>query len=197
MNADTVLRKAENVYFTTSPQPRISVRFKSGNPVTQVEMLRDVWKEVQPGRDFDFSFLNDAVAAQYQAEQRTGTLVKSASVLSILIACMGLFGLVTLTVAKRTREIGIRKVLGSGVFEIVKLIAKEFIILIGIATILAFPVAAWLISDWLKDFAYHTIVGWQVYIIAAVVTVLIAMLTIAWQTVKAALMNPVKSLKTE
>lgn len=197
MNADTVLRKAENIYFTINPQPRLSVRFSSGNPVAQVELLKNVWKEVQPGRDFDFSFLNDAVAAQYQAEQRTGTLVKSASVLSILIACMGLFGLVTLTVAKRTREIGIRKVLGSGVFEIVKLITKEFIILIGIATLLAFPVAAWLISDWLKDFAYHTIVGWQVYVIAAVVTMLIAILTIAWQTVKAALMNPVKSLKTE
>ena len=197
MNPDSVLRKTENVNYQESPYPRISVRFKPGNPSAQIEMLSELWKQVQPGREFEFKFLDEAIAAQYQAEQRTGTLVKSASVLSIIIACMGLLGLVTLTVAKRTREIGIRKVLGSGVFEIVQLISKEFIILIGIAAILAFPVAAWLISDWMKDFAYHTIIGWPVYIVAAIAAVIIAMITIAWQTIKAALMNPVKSLKTE
>jgi putative ABC transport system permease protein len=160
-------------------------------------MLRQVWKSVAPGQDFEFKFLDESVAALYKTEQRTSTIVKIASGLSIFIACMGLFGLATLTVARRTKEIGIRKVLGAGVGTIVGLLSKDFAILVIIAAIIAFPLAWWFMNDWLKDFAYHTNISWWVFIAAGIFALLIALITVSFQAIKAAIANPVKSLRTE
>src|SRR5205085_10837020 len=126
--------------------------------------------------DFDFKFLDESIASLYKAEQRTSTIVRIASVLSIFIACMGLFGLATLTVARRTKEIGIRKVLGANVTTIVGLLSKDFATLVLIAAVIAFPLAGWLIKDWLKDFAYQTSVNWWVYLIAGMCALMIALL---------------------
>ncbi|MEP7376966.1 MAG: ABC transporter permease [Chitinophagaceae bacterium] len=194
---DSVVRRTENISFTTPPQPHISIRLKPGNISKDIAALGQAWKTIAPGRDFDFKFLDESLAALYKTEQRTSTIVKIASILSIFIACMGLFGLATLTVARRTKEIGIRKVLGADVTTIVGLLSKEFVKLVVIAALIAFPLAAWFISDWLKDFAYQTTVSWWIYGLAGLVALLIALMTIGLQTIKAALMNPVKSLRTE
>ena len=194
---DSVFRRTENISFVTPPQPHISIRLKAGNIAKDIDALKQAWKSIAPGQDFEFKFLDESIASQYKTEQRTSTIVKIASVLSIFISCMGLFGLATLTVARRTKEIGIRKVLGANVTTIVGLLSKDFAKLVIIAALIAFPLAGWFISDWLKDFAYRTSVSWWVYLIAGLLALLIALLTISLQTIKAALMNPVQSLRTE
>jgi len=197
IKADSIIKKTSDISFVEPPQPRISIRLKSGNVSANINMLRQVWKSVAPGQDFEFKFLDESVAALYKTEQRTSTIVKIASGLSIFIACMGLFGLATLTVARRTKEIGIRKVLGAGVGTIVGLLSKDFAILVIIAAIIAFPLAWWFMNDWLKDFAYHTNISWWVFIAAGIFALLIALVTVSFQAIKAAIANPVKSLRTE
>ncbi|MDX2045294.1 MAG: ABC transporter permease [Chitinophagaceae bacterium] len=194
---DSVFRRTENISFAFPPQARISVRLKAGNLSNNIAVLKKVWKSVAINQDFEYQFLDDTIAAQYQAEQRTSNIVKIASALSIFIACMGLFGLATLAVTRRTKEIGIRKVLGANVSSIVGLLSKDFAKLIIIAAIIAFPLAWWFMKDWLKDFAYRINISWWSFVLAAVVVLLVALLTVSIQSLKAALMNPVKSLRTE
>jgi putative ABC transport system permease protein len=195
--ADSVLRRTSDINISAPPQPRISVRLREGNISANIETLKNTWKQVAPDQDFDYRFLDESIAALYRAEQRTSTIVKIASGLSIFIACMGLFGLATLTVVRRTREIGIRKVLGADVSSIVTLLSKDFAKLIVIAAVLAFPLAWWFMNDWLKDFAYRTTISWWIYVTAGVLALVIALATISFQAIKAALANPVKSLRTE
>ena len=194
---DSVIRHTENISFEVPPQPRVSVLLKAGSTAQNIEVLRRAWKTVAPNQDFEYEFLDESIAAQYKAEQRTGSIVKIASTLSIFIACMGLFGLATLAVVKRTKEIGIRKVLGASVTSIVTLLSKDFIKLVAIAAVIAFPLAWWFMSDWLKDFAYRVDIQWWVFIVAGLLAAAIAFVTVSFQAIKAALMSPVKSLKAE
>lgn len=197
MNMDTVVRISENAAFPSSTQPRVSVRFKTGNASANIAALKDAWKAVAPNQEFEYSFLDETIAAQYRQEQRTSTIVKLASALSVFIACMGLFGLATLTVTRRTKEIGIRKVLGASVPSIVRLISKDFVSLIAIASLIAFPLAWYMMNNWLSDFAYRISIQWWVFVLAAVLSLFVALVTVSIQAVKAALANPVKSLRTE
>jgi putative ABC transport system permease protein len=197
MRVDSVARRTENISYAFPPQPRISVRMKGGDIAANVELLKAAWKTIAPGQDFEYQFLDDRIAAQYEQEQRTSTIVKLASALSIFIACMGLFGLATLTVVRRTKEIGIRKVLGASIPNIVSLLSKDFVKLVIIAAVIAFPLAWWAMDNWLSDFAYRVSVSWWVYLLAGVLALLVALATVSFQAVKAALSNPVKSLRTE
>lgn len=197
MTVDSVARRTENISFASPAQPRISVRMKPGNLAANIEQLKQAWKKILPDQDFEFSFLDETIAAQYQQEQRTSTIVKLASGLSIFIACMGLFGLATLTVVRRTKEIGIRKVLGASIPNIVGLLSKDFVKLVIIASAIAFPLAWWAMNNWLADFAYRVNVAWWVYLLAGVLALLIALATVSFQAIKAAISNPVESLRTE
>ncbi len=197
MKPDSVFRRTENINMNAPARPRLSVRLKGGSLSNNIEVLKAAWKKVAPNQDFEYVFLDESLAAQYEQEKRTNTIVKLASSISIFIACMGLFGLATLAVVRRTKEIGIRKVMGATVGNIVALLSKEFVKLIIIAAVIAFPLAWWFLSDWLKDFAYRVSIGWWVYAAAAGVSILIALGTISFQAIKAALANPVKSLRTE
>ena len=194
---DTFFRRINDISFTAPAQPRISVRLRAGSLAANLNTLRQVWRTVAPDQEFEYRFLDETIAAQYQAEQRTGTIVKIASGLSIFIACMGLFGLATLTVVRRTREIGIRKVLGASVGSVVRLLSKEFLVLVLIAALIAFPLGWWATNKWLQDFAYRINIEWWVFPAAAIGALLIALLTVSFQAIKAALANPVKSLRTE
>jgi len=194
---DSVIPKSENVALTFAPQPRISVRMKSGSASENVQLLKNVWEEIAPNQDFASTFLDDSVESQYKAEVRTSTIVKIASGLSIFIAVMGLFGLVTLILSRRRKEIGIRKVLGATIFNIVNLISVDFALLILIASIIAFPLAWWFMNDWLKDFAYRVDIHWWVFAIAAISAMGVALITISVKAVSAAVSNPVNSLRTE
>jgi putative ABC transport system permease protein len=194
---DTIARQSSDVSFANSPQPRISVHMKAGNVQDNINILKKAWQAIAPNQDFEYHFLDESLASAYEQEQKSATVVKIASGLSIFIACMGLFGLATLTVTRRTREIGIRKVLGANASQLVKLLSKDFLLLIAIAALIAFPVAWWAMNKWLGDFAYRTGISWWVFALAAVVSIVIAFVTISTQAVKAAMMNPVKSLRTE
>jgi putative ABC transport system permease protein len=194
---DTFFRRINDINFGSPLQPRISVRLKAGNLVANLNTLKEVWKQVEPEQEFEYRFLDESVAAQYRQEQRTATIVRIASVLSIFIACMGLFGLATLTVVRRTREIGIRKVLGASVGNVVRLLSKEFVVLVIIAAVIAFPLGWWAMNKWLEDFAYRIHIAWWVFPIAGIAALIIALLTVSIQAIKAALANPVKSLRTE
>ena len=197
MTIDSVARRTENISISAPPQPRISVRMKPGNLAANVESLKAAWKKIMPTQDFEYNFLDESIKAQYLQEQRTSDIVKLASGLSIFIACMGLFGLATLTVVRRTKEIGIRKVLGASIPSIVKLLSKDFVKLVIIAAVIAFPLAWWAMNTWLADFAYRVQVSWWIYLLAGVLALLVALATVSAQAVKAALSNPVKSLRTE
>lgn len=194
---DSVFRRAENVDFSASGQPRMAVRMKAGNLSANIDILRHAWKAVAPDRDFEYRFLDETLASQYQQEQRMDTLVKIASFLSIFIACMGLFGLATLSVAMRTKEIGIRKMLGATVSGIVGLLSKDFVKLVLVAMLLASPIAWWAMHSWLENFAYHIDIQWWIFVMAGLAAVAIALLTVSWQAIRAAVANPVKSLRDE
>ena len=149
------------------------------------------------GLPFSYRFLDDSFNDMYSSDQRVGKLAISFAILAILIACLGLFGLATYMAEQRTKEIGIRKVLGASVNNMVSMLSKDFIKLVLIASVIAFPVAWWAMHKWLQDFAFRITIGWWVFIAAAVIALLIALLTVSSQAIRAALSNPVKSLRTE
>ena len=197
LKPDSIFAASSDVNFAFPPQPRLTVRFRGGNYQNHIDDLRTAWKSVAGNQDFNFQFLDDALNSAYQQEERLGRIVRYASFLSIFIACMGLFGLATLMVVRRTKEIGIRKVLGADVGKIVYLLSRDFILLILVAALVAFPLA-WLgLQQWLQDFAYRINISPWPFIGAALLAMLVAIATISIQALKAARMNPVKSLKTE
>ncbi len=155
------------------------------------------WKTVYPDTKFDYTFLDDSIAKLYEKEQKTALLVNTATAIAILISCMGLFGLATFTAEQRTKEIGVRKVLGASVASIVALLSKDFLKLITIALVIASPIAWWAMNRWLQDFEYKVSVDWWVFALAGLLAMGIALLTVGFQSIKAALMNPVKSLRSE
>ncbi|HLG40502.1 MAG TPA: FtsX-like permease family protein, partial [Chitinophagaceae bacterium] len=197
LKPDSMFRKSNDVSFLFAPQPRINIRMKGGDIQEQIASLKSAWTTVAGSQDFEYRFLDESLNNMYKDDQRIGSIVRYASVLSIFIACMGLFGLATLVVARRTKEIGIRKVLGADVKGLVGLLSKDFIVLVAIAALVAFPVAWWALNKWLQDFAYRISVEWWVFIAAAGIALMIALLTVSIQAIRAAMANPVKSLRTE
>ena len=197
LKADSVMSQSTDATMDASPRPRISVRFRSGNLQSHIASLQAAWKSVAGNESFEYQFLDDALNVAYQQEQRLGKIVQYASFLSVFIACMGLFGLATLVVARRTKEIGIRKILGADVGGIVALLSKDFIVLVVVASLIAFPVAWWALQQWLLDFSYRIKIPWPAFVGAALLTLIVALVTVSVQAIKAALTNPVKSLRTE
>jgi putative ABC transport system permease protein len=197
LKPDSIFRHSSDMSFNFPAQPRVSVLFRGGNLQSHIESLRSAWKSVAGDQDFEYRFLDDTLNAAYQQEQRLSKIVRYASFLSIFIACMGLFGLATLVVVRRTKEIGIRKVLGANMGGIVVLLSKDFILLVIIASLIAFPVAWWALHKWLQDFAYRIDIPLLAFFIAALMALVVALLTVSIQAIKAALTNPVKSLRTE
>lgn len=159
--------------------------------------LENKWKTFVSGEPFDYSFLDVEFDAQYRSEQRLGSIFSIFATLSIIIACLGLFGLCAYVAERRAKEIGIRKILGASVQSVVTLVSKDFLKLTLIAAILAFPFAWWMMNKWLEDFAYRINIGWAVFIIAGSTTIMISLITISFEAIKAAIANPVKSLRTE
>jgi putative ABC transport system permease protein len=176
---------------------RISVAIKGNNIPATLANLRKTWDKVAPQRPFLYHFLDESFNTQYQADQNFGQLFTFFSCLAICIACLGLLGLSTFMAQQRVKEIGVRKVLGSSVSGIVMLLSKDFIKLVLIAIVIAIPLCTWVMNKWLQDFAYRIAIGPVVFIEAGIVCVGIAFATIAWQSVKAALVNPVRSLRNE
>ena len=173
------------------------VKIRSGNESQTVADITTVYKKLDPDNIISYGFVDQDLDVQYRAEQRVGRIIGSFAILTILISCLGLFGLVAFTAESRTREIGVRKVLGASVISIVALLSKDFLKLVLIAIVIASPIAWFAMNRWLQDFAYKITIEWWVFALAGLLAVGIALLTVSFQSVKAALMNPVKSLRSE
>jgi putative ABC transport system permease protein len=162
-----------------------------------VSNIESKWKTMAPGLPFSYQFMDEAFDNMYRVEQRTGKLGLTLAIIAIVIACLGLFGLATYTAEQRIKEIGVRKVLGATISNIVSMLSKDFMLLVLIASALAIPLSWWAMNKWLQDFAYRINVGWWIFLAAAIIALLIALITVSSQAIKAALANPVKSLRTE
>jgi putative ABC transport system permease protein len=169
----------------------------SGGLDQSLTYLETTWKKLNPNEPFEYSFLDLDFQKNYEAESRQAGLIQSFTVIAIIISCLGLFGLATFSAEQRTKEIGIRKVMGASVANIVALLSKDFLKLVAIAIVIACPLAWYLMYKWLQNFAYRTPVSLTVFIITALIAVFIALFTISFQAIRAALTNPVRNLRTE
>ncbi|MOA08378.1 FtsX-like permease family protein [compost metagenome] len=162
-----------------------------------LKSIETKWRKLNPNEPFEYTFLDADFAKTFQAENRLLSIVGYFTLVAILISCLGLFGLATYSAEQRIKEIGIRKVLGASISSIVVLLSKDFLKPVLIATVIAFPISWYAMHKWLEDFAYRTNIGWSVFLIAGILAITIALITVSFQAIKAAIANPVKSLKTE
>jgi putative ABC transport system permease protein len=162
-----------------------------------IKNIENKWRSMSSSMPFSYRFLDEAFTNMYRDELRVGKVAFSFAILAILIACLGLFGLATYMAEQRIKEIGVRKVLGASVNHIVSMLSKDFLKLVAIAAVIAFPVAWWIMHNWLQDFAFRINISWWFFVAAGTIALLIALVTVSFQAIKAALMNPVNSLRTE
>jgi putative ABC transport system permease protein len=159
--------------------------------------LSDTWRKLIPSIPLEVSLLEDDIQQQYEAENTLLNIINGSALIAFVIACLGLFGLATFTAEQRTKEVGIRKVLGASVSSVVALLSKDFLQLVGISIIIATPIAWYVLNKWLQNFAYHIDLEWWMFALAGILAIFIALATVSFQAIKAALVNPVKSLRSE
>ena len=167
------------------------------NIPSTLKFLKKKWAEYRPDYPFDYTFLDNQLAGLYDKDQKIGDVFGIFAIITIIIACLGLFGLASYTAEVRTKEIGIRKVLGAKVSGIVTLLSKEFLLLIFIANLIAWPLSYYFMNKWLDEFAYKTGISLWLFLIAGILAIIITLITISYQFIKAATANPVKSLRYE
>jgi putative ABC transport system permease protein len=189
----------EPLILRLSPDVRgfFSIKLATTDLTGQIALIRSEWNRFFPGNPFEYSFLDERFNSQYRADQRFGQVFGLFTLLAIVVACLGLFGLASFTTAQRTKEIGIRKVLGATVGEIVRMLYREFTVLILVAFVIATPLAWYAVTQWLQSYAFRTDLPWWLFVMPFVVVLLTSLLTVSFQSIKAALMNPVKSLRSE
>lgn len=197
LKASILLSGINNMSISNSPAPKYTLKLTTQDLQSTIAQIKSVWEEVAPGAPFDYSFVDDALDSQYRQEQRLSKIVTAGALLAVIIAALGLFGLASLMVVRRTKEIGIRKVLGASTSSIVLLINKEFTLLIGIAFFIASPIAWFIMREWLNDFAYSIELGVGIFLLAGITTLLLCFMVVSFQSIKAAFQDPVNSLKTE
>ena len=175
----------------------VAVKLKTGDMQNSVAFIRNTWDRFSPRYPLEYQFMDESYSKMYSSEEKLSDLLWIFTIMAIFIGCMGLFGLAAFSSEQRTKEIGIRKVLGANMFNILVLLSRNFLLLILISSLIAFPVAWWAMSDWLKDFPYRVNLSWWVFGIAIAGALFTAFITISFQSIKAARVNPVKSLRTE
>jgi putative ABC transport system permease protein len=176
---------------------KLLVKLRGNNLASSISFLEKKWKELAPTRPFEYRFMDEDYNKLYNAELRLGKVMNVFSSIAIILACLGLFGLSSYTAQQRFKEIGIRKVLGASVGSIVIALSKDFIKLSLIAILIAVPIAWLAMTKWLQDFTYRADMSWNIYFFAGAITILLAVATVSFHAIKAAMMNPVKSLRTE
>lgn len=197
IDPSNIQSNAENVSSIYEPLNRVSVKFNNGNTASNIAILKNTWQQVNTSQEFEYFFLEDSLAAQYKQEIRSKNIVNIASILSIFIACIGLFGLATLNVARRKAEIGIRKVLGATVGQITFKLTLNFLKLVVVAVLISLPIGWYAMNKWLEDFEYRIKIGWEVFALAIFLAITIALLAVSYQSIKAAIVNPIRSLRSE
>jgi putative ABC transport system permease protein len=187
------------LYIDNAPSyaDKISIKISPQNTTGTLRLLREKWKEIDPYRPFEYSFLDETFDSQYRPDERLSKIFASFTIFAILIACLGLFGLASFMSEQRTKEIGIRKVLGASVPGIILMLSKNFLKLVIIANIIAWPISYLAMKNWLQNFAYRINIGLWIFILTAALSLCIALLTVSYQSVKASLSNPADAIKYE
>lgn len=180
-----------------STNSSISVKVNAADVSNIVYAVKQKYAAFFPGNLFEYYFLDESFNRQYQNEQLFAKVFGIFTAFAIFVACLGLFGLTMFSTVQRTKEIGVRKVLGASVSNIIVLLSKDFIKLVAIACLIAFPISWWVMNNWLHDFSYRIPINGWVFLVAGLLAVTIALITISFQAIKAAIRNPVKSLRTE
>jgi putative ABC transport system permease protein len=176
---------------------KIAVKVKATDLPATISYIKSTWNKFSPDYPLDYKFLDENFAAMYGAEDKLSTLLWIFTVMAIFVGCMGLFGLAAFSAEQRIKEIGIRKVLGASVLNIVTMLSKTFLKPVAIAALIAFPIAWWAMNNWLEDFEYRITISWWIFVIAGIAALGIALITVSFQSVKAAMISPVKNLRTE
>lgn len=175
----------------------VSVKINAADMKATLASVQKIWKQFLPSQTMRYTFLDESYAAMYADVQRMQYIFTGFSILAVIVACLGLFALAAFMAEQRTKEIGVRKVLGASVANLFALLTKNFLKLVCISLIIATPLAWWLMNQWLQDYAYRITIGWEIFATAGIAVLLIALFTICWQAIKAAVANPIKSLRTE
>ena len=183
--------------YSDAPNGFYSIKVNSGEIKEMMATLESDWQTIFPGSPFEYFFLDEHFDQQYKSDQQFGTIFSIFSALAIFIASLGLFGLSSLTTIQRTKEIGIRKVMGATLPGLLQLIAKDFIILISIAILFAVPISVWIMNSWLQDFASRIPLSWWIFAVPSLAVLIITLVTVSVHTIKVAMINPVKSLTYE
>jgi putative ABC transport system permease protein len=184
-------------YIQPNQANTVSIRIAAGKIKDALNDAESVWKRFNPEYPFQYDFLDDRIAEQYRNEERMMQMFGYFSLLAIFIACLGLFGLASFMAEKRTKEIGIRKVLGASLSNIMVLLSKEFTLLVLVGNIIAWPIAYFSMQSWLNNFAYQTGIGWVVFMLAGLLTLVISLLTVSYQAIRAALADPAVAIRYE
>jgi putative ABC transport system permease protein len=194
-----ITKKLEPMILVNSRQEMfyLLIRIAPGDVPGAIVTMRNVWEQFVPDKAFEYSFLDESINAMYLEEERVGKLFNTFALLAIVISCLGLFGLVSFLAERRTKEIGIRKVLGASVGSVVLILTKEFTIWVLIANVFAWPVAFILMNSWLANFAYRTDLNIGIFVLSGLAAQIIAWLTVSYQSVKAALADPVVAIRHE
>ncbi|MCJ7465069.1 MAG: ABC transporter permease [Maribacter sp.] len=175
----------------------MAIKLEAGDFSNTIARIEGIWNTIVPGQPFDYYFMEDSFNDTYQSERRLGNIFIIFTILSLLIACLGLFGLAAFNAEKRVKEIGVRKVLGASVSQISTKLTLDFLKLVGIAILISLPIGWYAMNKWLEDFSYRIDIPWWVFVLAAFLALVISVLTVSYQSIKAAIVNPVKSLRTE
>jgi putative ABC transport system permease protein len=192
-------QKIEPAIFTYAPQDcwLMFVRTTGKDAPLAIKAVESYSKKYNPALPFKYDFMDDIYDSLYKSDVRSGTLFNVFAMIAIVISCLGLFGLATYTAQVKVKEIGIRKVLGASVANITAMISKDFLVLVALSLIIATPIAWYAMNKWLQDYAYRISIQWWVFVLAGISAIVIAFLTISFQAIKAAIANPVKSLRSE
>ena len=183
--------KYENMY-------NLILRLNPTQNVKQsISSIEKIWKKYTPQVPFDYKFIDEEFGNKFRAEERIGKLASYFAVLAIFISCLGLFGMASFVAEQRTKEIGIRKVLGAGVVTLWRMLSTEFVVLVLLSCFIAAPIAWYYLHNWLSNYDYRIEIKWQVFVMAGIAALIITLLTVSFQAIKAALSNPIKSLRTE
>lgn len=188
--------RALNLQLGNSPN-KMAIKLKAGDFSGTLAQIESRWDKAAPGQPFNYYFMDESFNSTYEAEQRLGKIFLVFTVLSIFIACLGLFGLAALNAERRTKEIGIRKVLGASIVQITYRLTTDFLKMVIIAIGIALPIGWYAMSKWLEDFSYRIEISWWIFALTAPLAVGIAILTVSYQSIKAAVANPVRSLRSE
>lgn len=197
MSPSVIAAGIENINVDNSPVPKLMVRLSAENMTATIEEIQAVWAKLTNGEEFTFTFVDQAMAAQYRNDQNLGRIVSIATLLAIVIGSLGLYALASLAMQSRVKEISIRKVMGATEQSLLVLLSKDYLVLIVISLIISVPITVYFMNDWLQSFEYRIDIGWQAFAVAGVISLIVALFTISYQAIKTAWTQPAQTLKYE